>query len=249
MELDETRGLVGRPQHTGFPWATAFRSGNMWATMGVAYCYVYTLEFFQSWFHTYLVKARGDSEHDSLLSSLPFLVGAGANFGGGLASISWFAGWDSRWGRRSIGVVGLGMRRRPSSPSSFTEHWLGALVLLSLAYGGITFQQPTMFAVCLYIGGEYAGAVVGAMNTAAQVGSFVGSLAFGYLVHRYGSYNVPFIPMAALLRLARGSGLRLTRRSRSGPPSRPRNSPTCLQSRKAYDRVKTGCDVLSIRCS
>jgi MFS family permease len=56
-----------------------------------------------------------------------------------------------------------------------------------------------MFAVCLDIGGEYAGAVVGAMNTASQFGSLVSSLAFGFLVGRYGNYNAPFIPMAALL--------------------------------------------------
>jgi ACS family glucarate transporter-like MFS transporter len=46
---------------------------------------------------------------------------------------------------------------------------------------------------------RYAGAMVGAMNTASQVGSFLSSLVFGYLVARFGSYNVPFIPMAALL--------------------------------------------------
>ena len=37
------------------------------------------------------------------------------------------------------------------------------------------------------------------MNTAATMGSFVSSLVFGYLVDRYGSYNVPFIPMTGLL--------------------------------------------------
>jgi len=81
----------------------------------------------------------------------------------------------------------------------FTEQSLPALILLSLVYGGITFQQPIMFAVCLDIGGDYAGAMVGAMNSAAQVGSFSSSLVFGYLVEHYGSYNLPFIPMAALL--------------------------------------------------
>jgi predicted MFS family arabinose efflux permease len=96
-------------------------------------------------------------------------------------------------------VVGLGAAAACTVAVIFTGHWLGALVLLSLAYGGITFQQPTMFAVCLDIGGEYAGAVVGAMNTAAQIGSFVSSIAFGFLVNRYGSYNVPFIPMASFL--------------------------------------------------
>ena len=102
-------------------------------------------------------------------------------------------------GRRSIGVVGLAIAALCTVAALFTHHWLGALILLSLVYGGITFQQPTMFAVCLDIGGEYAGAVVGAMNTSSQIGSLVASVMFGYLVDRYGSYDLPFIPMAALL--------------------------------------------------
>ena len=85
----------------------------------------------------------------------------------------------------------------------FHAQWLWALILLSIVYGAITFQQPAMFAVCLDIGGEYGGAVTGAMNSAAQMGSFVSSIAFGYLVEHYGSYNVPFIPMAALLAVRR----------------------------------------------
>jgi hypothetical protein len=39
------------------------------------------------------------------------------------------------------------------------------------------------------------------MNTSAQVGGFVSSVAYGYLVSRFGSYDVPFVPMAALLLL------------------------------------------------
>jgi ACS family glucarate transporter-like MFS transporter len=56
-----------------------------------------------------------------------------------------------------------------------------------------------MFAVCLDIGGAFAGAMVGAMNTASQIGSLISSVLFGYLVGRYGSYDLPFIPMTALL--------------------------------------------------
>jgi MFS transporter, ACS family, glucarate transporter len=56
-----------------------------------------------------------------------------------------------------------------------------------------------MFAVCLDVGGKHAGAMVGAMNTASQIGSFLSSLVFGYIVGRSGSYDLPFIPMAALL--------------------------------------------------
>jgi MFS transporter, ACS family, glucarate transporter len=80
-----------------------------------------------------------------------------------------------------------------------TEHKIMAVLFLSLTYGGITIQQPGVLGVCLDIGGKYAGAVTGAMNTATFLAAFVSSVAYGYLVKIYGTYNAPFIPMIALL--------------------------------------------------
>jgi ACS family glucarate transporter-like MFS transporter len=219
VELEAMGNSIRKPQH-GLPWSIALRSGNFWATMGVAFCYVYTFYFFLSWFHTYLVKARGFSENDLLLSSLPFLVAAGANCAGGFASHALVKRVGLTWGRRSIGIVGLGVAGLCTVAVMITHHWLVSLILLSLVYAGITFQQPIMFAVCLDIGGEYAGAVVGAMNTAAQVGSFVSSLMFGYLVARYGSYTVPFIPMAGFLLIGAGLWIKVnpTQQLVSVPP-------------------------------
>jgi len=76
-----------------------------------------------------------------------------------------------------------------------------ALVFLSLAYGGILFQQPTLCALCLDVGRKNAGAVFGFMNTAANAASALSSVVFGYLVGYFGNYNTPFIPMVALLSL------------------------------------------------
>ncbi|MBN8732786.1 MAG: MFS transporter, partial [Acidobacteria bacterium] len=44
-----------------------------------------------------------------------------------------------------------------------------------------------------------AGAMVGLFNTAAQAGGLTGSVAFGYIVQATGSYDAPFVPMAAVL--------------------------------------------------
>ena len=198
VELHETHALQGNV-HRGLPWSIVLRSTNFWATIGVAFCYVYTLYFFQSWFHTFLVKARGFSENDLLLSSLPFLVAACANCAGGLASHALVKRVGLTWGRRSIGVAGLAIAGLCAIAVMFTQQRLATLILLSLVYAGITFQQPIMFAACLDIGGEFAGATVGAMNTAAQVGSFVSSLMFGFVVDHYGNYDAPFIPMVVLL--------------------------------------------------
>jgi MFS transporter, ACS family, glucarate transporter len=217
-EIEETRGLTAKAEH-GLPWGIVFRSRNLWVIMVAAGCDAYTLYFFQSWFHTYLVKGRGFSEHDLLLTSLPFLVGACANCGGGLVSQVLVRKLGLKWGRCSIGVLGLGSAALFTGAVLFTHQWLATILLLSLAYGGITFQQPIMFAVCLDIGGKYAGAVVGAMNTAAQIGSFLSALVFGYLVDRTGNYDLPFIPMTALLLM--GAGLWLKVDPTQEVPSRP----------------------------
>jgi MFS transporter, ACS family, glucarate transporter len=140
-ELDETRGVIAKARH-GLPWRIVLRSGNFWATIGVAFCYVYTFYFFQSWFHTFLVKARGYGENDLLLSSLPFLVAACANCGGGLASNALVKTLGLKWGRRAIGLAGLGIAAPCTIAVMFSQQWLWVLIVLSLAYGGITFQQP-----------------------------------------------------------------------------------------------------------
>jgi predicted MFS family arabinose efflux permease len=160
---------------------------------------MYTYYFFQSWFHTYLVNARGFSEKNLLLSSLPYFVAAAANCGGGFLSNVFVKKIGLKWGRCSIGLASLSLSAVCTVAVMLTQQQLGAMILLTLVYAGITFQQPIMFAVCLDIGGPYAGAMVGAMNTSAQVGAFASSLTFGYLVDRYASYTLPFIPMALLL--------------------------------------------------
>jgi predicted MFS family arabinose efflux permease len=207
-ELDETKSLTSRA-HPKFPWSVALRSTNFWAILVVALCYVYTFYFFQSWFHTYLVKVHRYSESDLRLSSLPFFVAAGANFAGGSVSNVLVKRIGLKWGRCSIGAVSLAISGLCAIAILFTENPLGAMILLSLMYAGITFQQPIMFAVCLDVGGPYAGAMVGAMNTASQVGSFGSSLAFGYMVARSGNFNLPFVPMAVLLLIGSALWLRV----------------------------------------
>jgi ACS family D-galactonate transporter-like MFS transporter len=85
-----------------------------------------------------------------------------------------------------------------------------------------------MFAVCLDIGGFYAGAMVGVMNTASQLGGFLGAVVFGYLVARTGSYNVGFVPMAALLLLGTWLWLRIDPTVPLSPATAPLAVPALL---------------------
>ena len=197
-ELAELSGVSVTPSH-GFPWRVAMRSETAIATLGTAFCYVYVYTFYQTWFHTFLVKGRGFSEGSLLLSALPYIVAAVANVTGGMTSDAMVRRLGLKWGRRSLGIVGLGSACLFTIAVMFTRDQVLTVVLLTLVYGAITFQQSGVFGVCLDIGKNHAGSIIGLMNTSAQVGGFLSSLAFGYIVERFGSYDAPFVPMAALL--------------------------------------------------
>ena len=219
-ELEQSPPPIAQ-SHSGLPWARALRSVNFWAVILSVFFYVYTYNFFQTWVHTYLVRARGFSEKDLLLSSLPYVVAGCANLAGGLASHLLVQRIGLKWGRCALGVVGLAVAGICTLAIPFTGSPTMALALLCLTYGGITLQQPIMFAVCLDIGVAYSGAMVGAMNMSSQLGGFVGALAFGYIVARTGNYNLGFLPMAALLLLGAVLWLRIDPRETLTPAAAP----------------------------
>jgi len=198
VELAETAHLPAA-SHRGFPWSVALRSESVLALMGAAFCYVYVYNFFQTWFHTFLVKGRGFTEGSLVFSALPYVVAAFANVTGGAASDALVRRLGPKRGRRSIGIAGLGTAGLCTIAVMLTSNQLLTIVLLSLVYGAITFQQSGVFGVCLDIGRKHAGSVVGLMNTSAQAGGLVASVAYGYIVERFGSYDAPFVPMAGLL--------------------------------------------------
>jgi len=200
MSREELAELDTYPVHAhGFPWRSALRSRSVLATLGTAFCYVYVYTFFQTWLHTFLVRGRGFTETALVLSVLPYVLAAVANVTGGAASDALVRRFGRTWGRRSLGVVGLAGAGVFTVAAMLTANGLATLVLLSLVYGCITFQQSGVFGVCLDLGRRHAGSMVGLMNTSAQLGGLVSSLAYGYLVSRFHSYDAPFVPMAALL--------------------------------------------------
>jgi MFS transporter, ACS family, glucarate transporter len=199
-ELKETAGLQPAPAH-GFPWRIALGSKSVLAVLGTAFCYVYVYTFFQTWFHTFLLKGRGFSEESLMLSALPYVLAACANLTGGAASDALVRHLGSKWGRRSLGIAALGSACLFTIAAMVVRQQLLTVILLSLVYGTITFQQSGVFGVCLDIGRKHAGSMVGLMNTSAQVGGLLSSVVYGYIVERFGSYDAPFVPMAALLLL------------------------------------------------
>jgi predicted MFS family arabinose efflux permease len=177
----------------------ALRSPTVLAILGTAFCYVYVYNFFQTWFHTFLVKGRGFTEGSLLLSALPYVVAAFTNLAGGAVSDALVRRLGLKKGRRTLGLASLAAAGLFTIAAMVTRQQVLTVILLALVYGAITFQQSSVFGVCLDIGQKHAGGMVGLMNTSSQVGGLLGSVLYGYIVERFASYDAPFVPMAALL--------------------------------------------------
>jgi predicted MFS family arabinose efflux permease len=122
-----------------------------------------------------------------------------ANLAGGAVSDALVRKLGRRRGRSSVGVAALTTAGLFTLAAMFSPQQILTVVFLAIVYGAITFQQSAVFGVCLDIGQRHAGAMVGLMNTTSQLGGLVGSVAYGYIVERFASFNAPFVPMAALL--------------------------------------------------
>ncbi len=197
-EIEEIGVTRGSGSHA-IPWGQALRSPNLLWIMLMYHTYCWGSFFYLSWLHTFLVKGRGFDDADvKSMSWLPFAFGAVANLMGGITSDRLVKRIGLRWGRRVVAMSGLGASALFITLTMFTEDKLLSVLLLALGYAGSDFMLPVAWAVCLDTGRKYAGAVTGAMNTAGQLGSTLTSLAFGYLVTGFGSYNAPLAPMAAM---------------------------------------------------
>ena len=191
---------IGPPlsvQHGGLPWSRALQQPLFWNVAAIGASYVYSLGFFQLWLQTYLARGHGYSEASLALSSLTYAIGALSNAVGGVAGDWLVRRLGLKYGRRTLGVFGLGTAAVFMLVTTLASNGTWALVFLSIAYGGILLQQPNLCAVTLDIGRRHAGTVFGFMNTASSAASAISSVVFGYIVSLTGSYNAPLIPMAA----------------------------------------------------
>jgi MFS transporter, ACS family, glucarate transporter len=184
------------------PWGVVLRSANLWALLLVALCYVYGLYFFISWLHTFLVKGRGFSEGDLLLSMAPAVLGAGGNVGGGFLSDALVRRFGLKWGRRGVGLIGLSVAALCTAATILTANKVATLLFLGLVYAGITLQQTVVAAVAIDISRKYVGGILGLLNMIGNVGGFLFSVSFGYFVTWFGSYDLALIPVAVMLTVA-----------------------------------------------
>jgi ACS family glucarate transporter-like MFS transporter len=202
LEIQQGQGSAGRERHS-LPWRTVLKRGNFWLILLMYHTYCWGSYFFVSWLHNFLVRGRAFTKAEIQdWAPLPFIFGGIATICGGLLSDYLVKKIGLKWGRRVVGATGLSASALFMLLTMLTHHKIASVVLLSFAYAGSDFMLPVAWAVCLDVGRKYAGAVTGSMNMAGQAGSFLSSVAFGYLITAFGTYDAVLPPMAGMLVLS-----------------------------------------------
>lgn len=193
-------GALPASRHKSLPWGHVLRNRNFQKLLVMYHLYCWGGYFYLSWLHTYLVVGRGMTEDAmKIASALPPLMGVVGILSGGYLSDRLARRHSLRLARCSIGTVALMVAGVCMITATFTTNNWTAVALLTAGLGVMNSMLPVAWSVCADLGGEHSGAVSGAMNMAGQAGSFISSVAFGYWVTAFRSYDRALLPLAVML--------------------------------------------------
>jgi MFS transporter, ACS family, glucarate transporter len=194
---------IGPPQlrpKGGVKWDQLLRNSNFLRLLLMYHTYCWGAYFYLSWLHTYLERGRGLTENQmAIAAGLPSCAGLAGVLAGGYFSDRLARSHSLRFARCTIGSTGLILSGLLLLGATMTPNKWVAVGLLAIGLGAMDLMLPVAWAICVDTGGEYAGTISGAMNAAGQVGSLISSVAFGYWVEWYGSYDRALMPLAAML--------------------------------------------------
>jgi len=196
-------GGASVPAHGSVPWRTLISRRQMWLIFVMYFCYSWGSWFYFGWFPIYLVKGAGFTEAQmGVFAALPFLMGSAGNLAGGFLCDRLVVRFGLRNGRRLVGASSLAASSLLLLGMTLSRGHATVVVLSSLGFGVADLMLPASWAVCLDIGGTHAGVVTGVMNTAGQLGGFVCSVLFGYVVAATGNYQAPVWVVAGMVMTA-----------------------------------------------
>ena len=191
--------LIGAPPASGvrIPAGRLLTSGNFWAILGVYHFFCYASNWYLFWTASYLASQKGwESSQLAAYTALPFLLAALANWTSGSLSDRLVGKIGLTWGRRIVGMSGVGMAGVLILLSLAVEDRVAASLILALGFAASDMMLPVAWAVCVDVGKEAAGTVSGAMNTAGQAGAVIMSIGYGALIDTHG-WNLPLALIAS----------------------------------------------------
>jgi ACS family glucarate transporter-like MFS transporter len=180
---------------------TLLGSGNMWLAMAQYFCSNFTFFFMLSWLFPYLKKTyQLDPVTAGWYSASTFIAGACGNVVSGRVVDVVYRTGKWRLSRQLPAMAGFGLAAVGVIIAAQMDSVGRAVFWLSVAVFGADMTLAPSWALCTDIGRKHSGMVSGTMNMAGNLGSFVTTLAFPYLLDWTGTH-VTFFYVAAAFNL------------------------------------------------
>jgi ACS family glucarate transporter-like MFS transporter len=204
-ELDEIGEGVVNLHSTSMPWRQIFTLKQLWLITFAYFCYAWGSWFYFGWFTSWLVHGAGFTVSQmGVFASFPFITGLAGNLLGGAMSERLVEKYGRKrtysWVTSSCLVATAALL----GAMSLVRGHVGIVVLATLGLGVMDLMLPSAWAMCMSIGGRYGGTATGIMNTAGNLGGWVGAIVFGYIVGATGDYNPPLRLIALMVLIAAG---------------------------------------------
>lgn len=185
------------------PWRELLSLKHLWLLIAAYFCYAWGSWFYFGWFTTWLVKGADFSVAEmGVFASLPFLMGMVGNLVGGVVSERMVIRFGRRKTYRVVTAVCVAVAAMLLLAMSFTHGHTAVVVLATAGFGILDLMLPSAWAMCMSLGGRFGGTATGMMNTAGNLGGWVCTIAFGYVVKATGDYDLPLRAIAGMMILA-----------------------------------------------
>jgi len=187
------------PQQHTIPWKFILKNRTVWALMLMYFCCQWSNYFFVAWMPVYLQEGRHFSEDGmKMVTFILFVAGIVGTFAGGFAGDLSVKKKGLRFGRRIIGMIGLGMCGLLILSAAIVSKSNTAAGCLIGANFFFSFGVMVSYAVCIDIGRNNSGTVTGAMNFFGQMGAFFLAIIFGKIVDATNNFNDPLFLLGAV---------------------------------------------------
>ncbi len=180
-------------------WSTLLASPRLWRLMAVAFGSTFLWQFFITWFPTYLhQQLKLDGTTAAFFAGLPFALGMGATWIGGLLTDAAARRWSPRQARTWVGLTGLLLAGVLLSAGIWCPDPRLAALLMAMAAAGVDLFLGSAWASALDIGGARGGAVAGLMNAASNCAGFVSPSLNGWILGRWNDWNIFLLAAVAI---------------------------------------------------
>jgi ACS family glucarate transporter-like MFS transporter len=165
-------------------------------------CFSWLLPYLRSTYSLGVTEA-------GLYASVPLYCGALGNWLSGLVVDAIYRRGHWRASRLLPAIGGFALSAAAVVAAGHMPTVAGAVACFAVATFGADLTLSPSWTSCMDIGGKRTGTLSGAMNMAGNIGSFVSSIAFPYLLNLTSSATTYFYLAAALNLVAVGCWLRL----------------------------------------